>query len=218
MRKASSRLVIAAFAALLAASAPAAARAAGAAGVPAGGAPSTEAKPASDVSWGIVARGAWYGIPDAVAGEIFYQHPAISGWTTGAELRYFGDGGKNSVSSVGLAFDYGKAEADGTWQAEKSDDPTEASGSATMTAVTLTAYWNLFPSWVVHPYLGLGIGGAYFEGEYEDDDGTVTAEGWLPVLHIPVGLAFELGEHVQLSAEARFIDGFTAGGALQLRF
>lgn len=218
MRNVWSRMVTTAFAALFAAALPGAARAAGAEGIPAGGAPPAQAKPASDVSWGIVGRGGWYGVPDAVAGEIFHKHPAISGWTTGAELRYFGDGGRRSVSSVGLAFDYGKAEADGTWQAEKTDNPTQASGSATMMAVTLTAYWTLFPSWAVHPYLGLGIGGAYFEGEYEDEDGPVTASGWLPVVHVPIGLAFELGEHVQLAAEARFIDGFTAGGALQLRF
>jgi len=219
MRAVSKRLTIALLgAALLGPALPGTALAAGAEGVPAAGAPVAAAKPASGVTWGLLARGGYYGVPDAVAGEIFYRHPEISGWIAGAELRYFGDGGRNSVSSIGLAFDYGETEADGIWQAERSDRPTLASGSATMTAVTLTAYWNLFPSWPLHPYLGLGLGAAYFEGEYADEDGPVTAEGWLPVVHIPLGLAFELGERVQLSAEARFIDGFAAGGALLLRF
>lgn len=210
MRNGSARLVIAALAALLGAALPGTARAAGG--------PAPEATPARGVTWGIVGRGGWFGIPDSVAGQLFERHPSISGWIAGAELRYFGDGGRRSVSSVGLAIDHGSAEADGIWQAEKTDSPKQASGSATITAVTLTAYWTLFPSWVVHPYLGLGIGAAHIDGEYENEDGPVTAEGWLPALHVPLGIAVELGEGVQLSVEGRFIDGFTAGGALQLRF
>ena len=215
MRAFSAGFTIAVLAAWLGATLPGAAFAAGAGAAPAA---ATEKAPAGGTTWGLVARGGYYGIPDAVAGEIFYRHPEVSGWIAGAELRYYGDGGGRGISSLGLAVDHGYAEADGLWQAEKSDQPVEASGSATMTAVTLTAYWNLFPSWFLHPYVGLGVGAAYFEGEYEDEDGPVTAEGWLPVVHIPLGLAFELGERVQLSAEARFIDGFAAGGALHLRF
>jgi hypothetical protein len=215
MRAFSAVFTIAVLAAWLGAALPGAAVAAGADAAPPGGA---EKAPAGGTTWGLVARGGYYGVPDAVAGEIFHRHPEISGWIAGAELRYYGDGGGRGISSIGLAVDHGYAEADGLWQAEKTDRPVEASGSATMTAITLTGYWNLFPSWFVHPYIGLGIGAAYFEGEYEDEGGPIRESGWLPAVHIPIGLAFEFGEHVQLSAEARFIDGFAAGGALQLRF
>ena len=215
MRAVSARFTIAVLAACLGAALPGAAFAVDAAGPPAAGAAE---KPAGGVTWGVVARGGYYGIPDAVAGEIFYRHPEVSGWIAGAELRYFGNGGARSITSIGLAVDHGYAEADGLWQAEKTDRPVQASGSATMTAITLTTYWNLFPSWRLHPYVGLGVGAAYFEGEYEDAGGPIRESGWLPAVHIPIGLAFELGENAQLSAEARFIDGFAAGGALLLRF
>ena len=178
------------------------------------------APPAGDdgTRWGLVARGGLFGVPNLVADEFFAQHPDIEGAFAGAEIRYFGDGGGRGVSSIGLAIDHGEGDADGTWQADDDDRPTVASGSVKMTAVTLTGYWSLFPSWPLHPYVGLGLGVGWFEGEYANEDGPIREEGWLPVVHVPVGLALELGRALQLSAEARFIDGFTGGAALLLRF
>ena len=178
------------------------------------------APPAGDdgTRWGLVARGGLFGVPNLVADEFFAQHPDIEGAFAGAEIRYFGDGGGRGVSSIGLAIDHGEGDADGTWQADDDDKPTVAEGSVKMTAVTLTGYWSLFPSWPLHPYVGLGLGVGWFEGEYANEDGPIREEGWLPVVHVPVGLALELGRSLQLSAEARFIDGFTGGAALLLRF
>lgn len=191
--------------------------------------PATAAEPAAPAAapapsrndgsrWGLVARGGLFGVPNLVADEFFAQHPDIEGAFAGAEIRYFGDGGGRGVSSIGLAIDHGEGDADGTWQADDDDQPTVASGSVQMTAVTLTGYWNLFPSWPLHPYIGLGFGVGWFEGEYADEDGPIKEEGWLPVVHVPVGLALELGRALQLSAEVRFINGFTGGAALLLRF
>ncbi len=91
-------------------------------------------------------------------------------------------------------------------------------GTLTMTAITATGCWSVFPSWPVHPCLGLGVGGAHFSAEYAEEGEPVSEEGWLPVVHVPVGLAFELGEHLQLAAEARFLGVFSGGAALLPRF
>ena len=87
-----------------------------------------------------------------------------------------------------------------------------------MLVITLTKYWSLFPSWYVHPYFGLGIGVAHAKGHYQDETELVVADYWIPAVHIPIGLAVELGKRFQLAIEGRFIDGIAIGGALQVRF
>jgi hypothetical protein len=219
MRPVVRKVLTVAFAALSGVALSDVARAAGTAPAAAGATPPAAAAPAPPPAWGVLARGGWFGVPNTITGAIFEQHPDITGWTAGAELRYYGKEGPRGVTSYGLAYDHGYASADGIWQAGESDTPVQGNGHAAIDAVTLTAYWNILPSWALHPYLGLGLGAAHVDGEYADAEGTkVTAKGWIPALHVPVGLALELGERARLMAEARFIDGFAAGGALELRF
>ncbi len=94
----------------------------------------------------------------------------------------------------------------------------QGSGEFSMLAFTLTAYWSMFPSWYVHPYVGLGIGVAHVKGYYINETERVDADVWVPVLHVPVGLAVELGKTFQLALEGRFLDGIAIGGAFQVRF
>ena len=171
-----------------------------------------------DTSWGVLLRGGYFGVPNFIADELFYQHPDIAGSSIGAEIRYHGEDGGRGVASIGLAVDYATAKADGIWQKEESDTPAPAAGEVEMLAFTLTGYWSLFPSWYLHPYVGIGIGVAHATGYYVDEDERKDADYWVPVLHIPVGLAVELGERLQLAIEGRFIDGIAIGGALQVRF
>lgn len=169
-------------------------------------------------TWGVVARGGYFGVPDVVADKLFVQHPKVAGSTYGGEIRYHGDGGGRGVASIGLAVDAGTTEGNGIWQTDEFDPPTAAGGDIKMLAFTLTGYWTAFPSWYVHPYVGIGIGAGYFKGTLTKDDDLTEVSLWLPVVHIPLGIAVELGERLQLAVETRFIDGITAGGALQVRF
>ncbi len=173
-----------------------------------------------DTSWGLLVRGGYFGLPDFIADELFFQHPAITGTSIGAEIRYYGEGGARGGSSIGIAVDSASAKTDGDWRESESDPVTAAHGEVSMLAVTLTGYWTLFPSWYVHPYFGIGIGVAHVKGFYEDetDFERTDADVWVPVVHIPIGLAVELGKRLQLAVEGRFVDGIAIGGALQVRF
>lgn len=182
-------------------------------------APAADVSPRDkETSWGFLARGGYFGLPDVIADKLFRQHPKVDGYTYGGELRYHGDGGGRGVSSIGLAVDYARTEGDGIWQPDAEDRPEAFSGEISMLAFTVTGYWSMFPSWYVHPYVGLGLGAAHLKGDYQKEDDLTTVDAWIPVIHIPVGMAFEFGEHWQVSLEARFLDGFAAGGALQARF
>jgi len=171
-----------------------------------------------NTSWGLLLRGGYFGLPDPFADRLFLQHPEIAGSSFGAEIRYHGEDGGRGVASVGLAIDSATAEANGIWQEDASTAPIKGAGEISMLAFTLTGYWSLLPSWFLHPYVGLGIGVAHAQGHYLNETERVEVDYWVPVVHIPVGLALELGERLQLAAEARFIDGFALGGALQVRF
>jgi len=168
-------------------------------------------------SVGLIARVGYFGLPDVIADQLFSQHPEVDGTIYGGELRFHSGGGRG-VFSYGFAVDYGETSAYGIWQTDESSAPQAGSGDISMLAFTVTGYWNIIPAGVIHPYLGLGLGIGYFEGTIREEDDLVEVNTLLPVLHVPIGLALELGEHVQLSLEARVINGIAAGGALQLRF
>lgn len=172
-----------------------------------------------ETTWGVLLRGGYFGVPDFIADELFLQHPEVEGESFGAELRYHGAGGGRGVASIGIAIDSATANADGIWQENESEKSVEARGEISMIAVALTGYWSLFPSWYVHPYVGLGIGFAHARGYYyKVGVERVDADVWIPVVHVPVGVAVELGKYLQLAVEGRFVDGIAIGGALQVRF
>lgn len=173
---------------------------------------------ADDTSWGVLARGGYFGLPNSVADSFFHQHPDLDGSSYGGEIRYHGDEGGRGTSSIGLTIDSCQVKGKGIWQAEEDDVASTVDGKISLLSVTVTGYWSMFPSWYVHPYIGLGIGAGYLKGNYSENGVPVEVTGVIPVVHLPIGLAIELGERFQLSAEARFIDGLAYGGALQVRF
>lgn len=177
-----------------------------------------EARKVDDTSWGLLVRGGYFGLPNFIADELFFKHPAISGYSLGAELRYHGKDGGRGVSSIGLAVESATADTEGEWQKNETDEMANATGNISMFAITVTGYWSLLPDWYVHPYIGVGIGVAHVKGYFVDETERVDADIWIPAVHIPVGLAIELNERLQLMAEGRFINGIGVGGALQVRF
>lgn len=170
-----------------------------------------------DTSWGVLLRAGQFGLQDQIADSLLRQHPKITGIAYGVELRYHGEGGGRGVASAGVSLDYCTVAADGIWQADEFHAPEAGGGELSLIALSLTGYLSIFPSWRVHPYVGVGIGLGYVDGSYREGDELIDVSGVIPVLHVPVGLSYELDQHFQLSVEARFVDGVSIGGALQIR-
>lgn len=185
---------------------------------PAPAAPAEPSPPPAPPRWGFLVRGGYFGLPDPIADRIFAEHPPVDGWFAGAEIRYHGPDGPRGVASLGLAVDRGSFEAAGLWREDEQDEAVFSAGSIDFTAVTLTAYWSILPSWFLHPYLGLGIGAGYYRGSYVEDGEPITVNTWLPVVTLPLGVTIEIGERLNLAAEVRFIDGISVGGVLQALF
>lgn len=170
-----------------------------------------------DTTWGVLLRAGYFGLQDQIADSLLRQHPKIAGIAYGAEARYHGEGGGRGVASAGVALDYCTVSADGIWQADEFHAPEAGGGELSLIALTLTGYLNVFPSWRVHPYLGVGIGVGWLDGSYQEGNELVEVSGLIPVLHVPVGLAYELDKRFQFAVEARFLDGISIGGTFQLR-
>jgi hypothetical protein len=171
-----------------------------------------------DTSWGVLARGGYFGLPNYVADKLFTEHPEVTGSSVGGEIRYHGAGGGRGIASLGIGVESAAAKAAGDWQKSETDQLKHVTGEIKMLSVTMTGYWSIFPSWYLHPYVGLGIGVAHAVGSYKDQEEKIEVDYWIPVVHVPIGVAIELGQYLQLAAEARFIDGIALGGALQVRF
>ena len=175
----------------------------------------------NDRPWGVGVRAGTWGIPSGILDMFLDEHPSVDGETFGVELRQYGEDGTEGVFSVSYAFDLGRMDGTGVWLLED-DDPAEdlRVGKATLDvyALTVTFLWDIMPEWIVHPYLGLGVGLAYVDGKIppgeEDDDDAYT--GPAPAVNIPVGLRAQITENLSLSLEARFFTGGLAlgGGAL----
>jgi hypothetical protein len=171
-----------------------------------------------DPSWGVSVRGGHYGVPDWILNLLFEEHPSVDGTIVGGELRYYGNGGASGAFSVGLTVDAGSTDGFGLWQENAGDVPVVGGGSVDIVAGTLTAYWDIKPSYPLHPFVGFGLGVGYAEGTYDRDGEAVTVKEFVPVVHIPVGLIWNLGPRFGIGVEGRVIDGFSWGGILQLRF
>ena len=188
---------------------------------PAPAAAAAETEAPDDTSWGLLVRGGYFSLPNSIADQLFVKHPAVTGPIVGAEIRYHGADGGRGVASIGLAVDYVTTTTYGEWQYNNSTQAMTGDGTINMLAVTVTGYWSMFPTWYVHPYIGIGVGVAHATGQYQDNQDRnqwVSADYWVPAVHVPVGLAIELGKGLQLTIEGRFIDGTSLGGAIQARF
>ena len=173
---------------------------------------------AAPPEWGIGFRAGTYGVPDWVLDQLFEEHPSVDGSIVGAELRWYGENGPQGLFSVGLTLDVGQAEGTGIWQETSRSTPVAGGGTIDIAASTVTLYWDYWAWRSIHPYVGLGAGLGWAKGSYVEENEDVTVKEFIPVIHIPVGLAFDLGETFRLAFEGRVIDGWSWGGLFQIRF
>ena len=106
----------------------------------------------------------------------------------------------------------------GIWQETSQSTPVAGGGDIDIAASSLTLYWDFWFWNRIHPYVGLGAGIGYAKGSYVEENDDITVKEFIPVIHIPVGLAFDLGETFRFSLEGRVIDGWSWGGLFQIRF
>ncbi len=178
-------------------------------------------------SSGVGIRFGSFGIPNQLLDMFIYEHPKVQGSAFSFEVRSYGNKGLKSVFSGVYSFEYSKMSGEGTWRIDQTDRPLVGSGEMTQFSVCATILLNMFPSFPVHPYVGAGIGLSkvqiWAEGIYEDEVGTQIKDSFvtnkiIPVGHIPVGIAINIRDQVEIRLETGFKNGFYFSGGVTYIF
>lgn len=171
---------------------------------------------------GVGIRFSSFGIPDALLDLFLYEHPSISGSSLAFEVRSFGSEGPQSVFSGIFSMELSKMSGEGAYRADQSENQAIGSGEVTQISVSATILMSIFPSFIVHPYIGAGIGigrlSYWYEGVYTDNLGTEIkdkAEGAyvIPIGHIPIGIMINIMDKFEVRLEGGFKNGFYFGGS-----
>jgi len=167
------------------------------------------------------------GIPGSLLDFFLYEHPEIRGNLYALEFRSYGDKGPKSVFSGLYCLEYNRISGQGYWRIEQSDRRLLGSGDVVQWNLTATILLNIFPTSVIHLYLGGGIGigrmKVQAEGVYVDEVGTTISQTYqldkiIPVGHLPVGLIVNVGNHLELRAEAGFKNGFYGAASVVFNY
>ncbi|MEK6692397.1 MAG: hypothetical protein AABY44_03110 [Nitrospirota bacterium] len=168
--------------------------------------------------WGIGFHAGYFGMPDFVLDRFFAEHPSVSGATMGIDIKYYGDNGQDRSFNWLFSLDYGKFSGDGYWKVEEGDALEYGEIEGSLISLTATAIWNIFPTKMLNPYLGIGLGVGYLDGVGRTRDEEEEVSQFVPVVHIPIGLNLKASEKFHLNVEGGFRDGIYMVGGIRILF
>jgi hypothetical protein len=176
---------------------------------------------------GVGFKGGVFGIPNQLLDLFVYEHPEVRGEVYSFEIRSYGAKGPKSVFSGLYSLEYSKMDGEGLWRDEQNHRRKEGVGEITQINVTATIIMSLFPNLPIHPYFGAGLGigrvSIWYEGTYTDELGTQITERYddahfVPVGHVPIGIAINFKNRVLARIEGGFKNGFYLGAAVTINF
>lgn len=192
-----------------------------------------------DPKFGISVKGGWFGIPemliDAMKLDIITidkipygvsKKPYVEGEVYGVELRYYGKKGLRSGYSTIISYEKNYLKGEGMWEREIGYGIFGGTLSSESHTLTFSTQFDIFPSFPIHPFFGLGLGASYLSYRVElltiEDGEEVRKIGKdnliIPVFHFPVGLRLYIGEKIDLKMESGFKNGFYFIGGLSFNF
>ncbi len=171
-----------------------------------------------------------------------------SGFNGGFEIRYY-PGGENGSFSMGFSIEKTKMELtlDGTVDMDFTNGSYVdyiANGKFLMEPLSynLSFRWDIKPSWVVHPYIGLGFGIAPLKGEFSfNTDGTfydattgeikreTNSEGKnlqdleelplkiIPIIQFNLGIKGKITKNIHFHIDSGMWNGLLIRGGISLR-
>ncbi|UCH97079.1 MAG: hypothetical protein JSV88_09570 [Candidatus Aminicenantes bacterium] len=176
---------------------------------------------------GIGLKGGVFGIPNQLLDLFVYEHPEIRGEFYSFEIRSYGAKGPKSVFSGLYSLEYSRMNGEGPWRDEQNHRRLEGAGEISQVNLTATIIMSIFPGLPLHPYFGAGLGlgkvSIWYQGTYTDEVGTQITERYedsrfIPVGHVPVGIAINFKNRVLARIEGGFKNGFYLGAALTINF
>jgi len=172
--------------------------------------------------WGVGLRLSGFGVPNFLLDKFAFEHPTLSGFDASFEVRSFGVKGPRSSIGALFSLEYSNMSGKGFWRENEDSRQLEVEGGLSQVNLTATVLIGILPSYVVHPYIGfgLGVGRAYIwsEGYYTDEDPLLVEKETyvksliVPVVHIPIGIMINIKNKVEVRIEIGFKNGVYLGG------
>jgi len=172
--------------------------------------------------WGVGMKFGGFGVPNFLLDEFAYEHPTLSGFAASFEVRSYGVKGPRSSIGALFSLEYSNMSGKGFWREDENNRQLDVEGGLSQVNLTATVLIGILPSYVVHPYIGfgLGVGRAYVwsEGYYTDEDPLLAEKETyvksliVPVVHIPIGIMINIRNKVEVRIEIGFKNGIYLGG------
>lgn len=193
----------------------------------------------AEPKYGISLKGGWFGIPekliDAMKLDIItidgipyavVKKPYVEGEVYGVEFRYYGKKGIKSGYSTIISYEKNFLKGEGMWEREIGYGIFGGSLNSESHTLTFSTQFDLFPSFPIHPFLGLGLGASYLSYRVElltIEEGEETRKIGkdnliIPVFHFPAGIRLNIGKRIDLKVETGFKNGFYFIGIFSLNF
>ncbi len=178
--------------------------------------------------WGVGFKISSFGIPNSLLDNFVHEHPTLAGQSFAFELRSYGARGPKSATGVLFSLEYSKISGSGFWRENEDNRQLDLEGEISQINLTATVIIGIFPSFVVHPYLGFGLGIGkglvWSEGIYTDEASESAVKDTylknlvLPVVHLPLGIMINIANKVEIRIEGGFKNGFYLGGGAVYNF
>jgi hypothetical protein len=178
--------------------------------------------------WGVGLRISGFGVPNFLLDKFAYEHPTLSGYAASFEVRSYGVKGPRSAIGALFSLEYSNMSGKGFWRENEDNRQLDVEGGLSQVNLTATVLIGIFPGFVVHPYIGfgLGVGRAYIwsEGFHTDEDPDLAVKETyvksliVPVVHIPIGIMINISNKVEVRIEIGFKNGIYLGGGAVYNF
>ena len=155
-------------------------------------------------------------IAESFESSFLYQYQPINGNGVGIKIKRFKkDGIKSTFYSV-YSLRIFDLRGGGIWRQKENDYPTQAYFKMNQINFTYSAILNILPSFVVAPYIGIGIGVgvAKFEGnryyidQWQEHDESYKYQSLIPVIKLPMGISIRPNNNFEIEIEGGFENGF----------
>jgi len=157
-----------------------------------------------------------FSIVESLESSFLYEYQPITGNGIGIKVKRFKKNGiRNAFYSV-YALRIFDLRGGGIWKQKEDDYPTKAYVKLNQINFSYSVILNILPSFVVTPYVGIGIGVgvAKFEGSrfyidhWQEHDEDYKYQALIPVIKFPIGISIRPKNNIEIEIEGGFENGF----------
>jgi len=167
-----------------------------------------------------------FGIMDNILNSFLVEYPTVSGDGIGITIKRYGDKGIKSTYYSTYSLRFFEFRGGGIWRESNDDYKIKGKLKLKQISFSYSVILNIFPSFVVTPYLGLGIGAGvavlnaegHYRDKWEKKDELYKYQALIPIVKIPVGISIRPKNDIELDIQGGFENGFYISWGISYNF